>query len=52
LRGGKELHWAKLLGEGYYVATVGRDEAVIRKYMQAQKAEGKRLDRLEMFKDK
>jgi len=40
--------WAR----GYYVTTVGRDEAVIRKYIQAQEAEDKRLEQLEMFKDK
>jgi putative transposase len=40
--------WAR----GYYVTTVGREEAVIRKYIQAQEAEDKRLDQLEMFKDK
>jgi putative transposase len=40
--------WAR----GYYVTTVGRDEAAIRKYIQAQEAEDKRLDQLEMFKDK
>jgi putative transposase len=40
--------WAR----GYYVTTVGRDEAVIRKYIQTQEAEDKRLDQLEMFKDK
>lgn len=40
--------WAR----GYYVTTVGRDEAAIRKYICAQEAEDKRLDQLEMFKDK
>jgi putative transposase len=40
--------WAR----GYYVSTVGRDEATIRKYIQEQEAEDKRLDQLEMFKDK
>ena len=40
--------WAR----GYYVTTVGRDEAAIRKYIQAQEVEDKRLDQLEMFKDK
>ena len=40
--------WAR----GYYVTTVGRDEAVIRKYIEAQEAEDKRLEQLELFKDK
>jgi putative transposase len=40
--------WAR----GYYVTTVGRNEDSIRKYIQAQEVEDKRLDQLEMFKDK
>jgi putative transposase len=40
--------WAR----GYYVSTVGRDEASIRRYIQEQESEDKRLDQLEMFKDK
>jgi putative transposase len=32
--------WAR----GYYVSTVGRDEAVIREYIQSQEEEDKRLD--------
>ena len=39
--------WAR----GYYVSTVGRDEAVIKKYIQEQEEEDKRQDQLEMFKD-
>jgi putative transposase len=39
--------WAK----GYYVSTVGRDEETIKKYIQEQEAEDKRLDQLELFKD-
>ena len=38
--------WAR----GYYVSTVGRDEAVI-KYIQEQEAEDQRQDQLETFKD-
>ncbi len=34
---------------GYYVSTVGRDEAAIRKYIREQEAEDQRLDQLEMF---
>jgi putative transposase len=37
--------WAR----GYYVSTVGRDEATIREYIKKQEAEDKRLDQLEMF---
>ena len=37
--------WAR----GYYVATVGRDEATIRQYIQKQEAEDQRLDQLEIF---
>jgi putative transposase len=40
--------WAR----GYYVSTVGRDEATIGKYIREQEAEDKRLDQLELFKDK
>lgn len=37
--------WAR----GYYVSTVGRDEASIREYIQKQREEDKRLDQLTMF---
>ena len=37
--------WAR----GYYVSTVGRDEATIRAYIQKQRDEDKRLDQLTMF---
>jgi len=37
--------WAR----GYYVSTVGRDEATIRPYIQKQEAEDQRLDQLEIF---
>jgi putative transposase len=40
--------WAR----GYYVSTVGRDEEAIKRYIQEQEAEDKRLDQLEMFTDK
>jgi len=38
--------WAR----GYLVSTVGKDEAMIRQYIQAQEKEDQRLDQLEMFK--
>jgi putative transposase len=37
--------WAR----GYYVWTVGRDEAEIRHYIREQEKEDKRLDQLKMF---
>ena len=37
--------WAR----GYYVSTVGRDEATIREYIKKQQAEDQRLDQLDMF---
>src|SRR4029077_5366562 len=39
--------WAR----GYYVSTVGRDEAQIREYIRAQEKEDQRLDQLNMFKE-
>jgi putative transposase len=40
--------WAR----GYYVSTVGRDEEAIKKYIRDQETEDKRLDQLELFKDR
>lgn len=37
-----ENFWAR----GYYVSTVGKDEATIREYIQRQEAEDKRTDQL------
>jgi putative transposase len=37
--------WAR----GYYVSTVGRDEAQIREYIREQEKEDKRLEQLEIF---
>jgi REP element-mobilizing transposase RayT len=37
--------WAR----GYYVSTVGRDEAEVRRYIQAQEKEDRRLDQLKIF---
>ncbi len=37
--------WAR----GYYVSTVGRDEAAIREYIRKQEVEDQRLDQLTMF---
>ena len=49
LNSAEELCETALLGEGYYVSTVGRDEAEVRKYIQAQEKEDRRLDQLKMF---
>lgn len=37
--------WAR----GYYVSTVGRDEAQVRAYIREQEKEDRRLDQLKMF---
>jgi putative transposase len=39
--------WAR----GYYVSTVGRDEATIRLYIKNQEKEDQRLDQLSMFQE-
>ena len=38
--------WAR----GYFVSTVGRDEAVIRRYIRNQEAEDKRVEQLNLLK--
>ncbi len=40
-----ENFWAR----GYYVSTVGRDETVIREYIQMQEFEDKRIDQLRLL---
>ena len=37
--------WAR----GYYVSTVGKDENVVRKYIQEQEKEDRRIDQLNLF---
>ena len=37
--------WAR----GYYVSTVGRDEAAIREYIRTQEAEDRRLDQMDLW---
>jgi putative transposase len=39
--------WAR----GYYVSTVGRDEATIRAYIKNQEQEDQRLDQLNLFQE-
>ena len=59
IKGKSAIHLARVYGEkkrnfvghhfwarGYFVSTVGRDEEVIRQYIQNQEAEDKRLDQL------
>jgi REP-associated tyrosine transposase len=41
-----EHFWAR----GYFVSTVGHDEEAVRRYMQAQEAEDRRLEQREVFK--
>jgi hypothetical protein len=40
------MPWAR----GYFVSTVGRDEAVIQRYIQDQEHEDKRLDQLSLLR--
>ena len=37
--------WAR----GYFVSTVGRDEATVRNYIRHQEQEDKRIDQLDLF---
>ena len=61
IKGKSALHLARVYGErkrksvgqhfwarGYYVSTVGRDEAVVREYIRKQEQEDARLDQLKM----
>jgi len=61
IKGKSTIHLARVYGErkrnfvgqhfwarGYFVSTVGRDEKVIRAYIQQQEREDKRLDQLNL----
>ena len=61
IKGKSAIHLARVYGErkrnfvgqhfwarGYFVSTVGRDEAVIRTYIQQQEQEDKRLEQLNL----
>jgi putative transposase len=61
LKGKSAIHIARTYGErkrnfvgqhfwvrGYFVSTVGRDEALIRNYIRSQEAEDTRLDQLKL----
>ena len=64
IKGKSAMHLARVYGDrkqnyvgpdtsgarGYFVSTVGRDEAVIREYIRNQEAEDKRLDQMNMWR--
>jgi putative transposase len=63
IKGKSAIHLARVYGErkrnfvgqhfwarGYFVSTVGREEAVIRKYIQDQEREDQRLDQLKLWR--
>ena len=62
IKGKSAIHLARVYGErkrnfvgqsfwarGYFVSTVGRDEATIREYIRNQEEEDKRLDQLKLW---
>ena len=62
IKGKSAIHLARVYGErqrnyrgqhfwarGYFVSTVGRDEATIRTYIQRQEAEDQRLEQLNLW---
>ena len=63
IKGKSAIHIARVFGErrrnfvgqhfwarGYFVSTVGRDEAVIRQYIRDQEKEDRRLEQLELLR--
>ena len=63
IKGKSAIHLARVYGEkqrnfvgqhfwarGYFVSTVGRDEAVIREYIRNQEHEDKRLEQLNLWR--
>ena len=63
IKGKSAIHLARVYGErkrnfvgqhfwarGYFVSTVGRDEATIREYVRHQEGEDQRLDRLNLWR--
>jgi putative transposase len=63
IKGKSAIHLARVYGErkrnfvgqhfwarGYFVSTVGRDEAVIRSSIQEQEQEDRRLDQLNLWR--
>ena len=63
IKGTSAIHLARVYGEnrrnfigqhfwarGYFVSTLGRDEAVIREYIRKQEEEDRRLDQLNLWR--
>ena len=63
IKGKSSIHLARVYGErkrnfvrqsfwarGYFVSTVGRDEAAIRDYIKNQEKEDQRLDQLNLWR--
>ena len=63
IKGKSAIHLARVYGErkrnfvgqhfwarGFFVSTVGRDEAVIREYIRKQEQEDKRLDQMNLWR--
>ncbi len=63
IKGKSAIHLARVYGErkrnfvgqhfwarGYFVSTIGRDEAVIREYIKKQEAEDARLDQMALWR--
>jgi putative transposase len=63
IKGKSAIHLARVYAErkrnfvgqhcsarGYFVSTVGRDEAVIREYIRRQEDEDKRLDQMNLWR--
>ena len=63
IKGKSAIHLARVYGErkrnfvgqhfwarGYFVSTVGRDEAVIREYIRNQEHEDKRLEQMNLWR--
>ena len=63
IKGKSAIHLARVYGErkrnfvgqhfwarGYFVSTVGRDEAVVREYIKKQEQEDERLDQLDLWR--
>ena len=61
IKGKSAIHLARTYGErkrnfvgqharGYFISTVGRDEAAIREYIKNQEQEDKRLDQLNLWR--
>ena len=63
IKGKSAMHLARVYGErkqnhagqsfwarGYFVSTVGRDEAMIREYIRNQEKEDERLDQMNLWK--